>query len=123
MVIAEYLTGIEGFGPGMVRGMFFSSRPSMQFLYVTQTPNSSSPEILWENKDGCGDPSDNAPTYNLPCIMGRQDTNFASPRSRHTSGVNVLLADGSVHFVKNNIDLQTWRSLGWMADGNVPGDF
>jgi prepilin-type N-terminal cleavage/methylation domain-containing protein len=123
MIVAEYLTGMEGYGPGMVRGMFFTSRAGCQFLYVTQTPNSSSPEIFWENKDGCGDPSNNAPQANLPCIMGRQDTNFASPRSRHTGGVNILLAAGSVRFVKNNIDLQTWRSLGWMADGNPLGDF
>jgi hypothetical protein len=61
MMVAEYLTGIEDFGNGMGREMFLTTRPSCQLLHVSQTPNSTSPEILWENKDGCGDPSDNRP--------------------------------------------------------------
>ena len=31
--------------------------------------------------------------------------------SNHTGGVNMVLGDGSVHFIKNHIDLQTWRAL------------
>jgi prepilin-type N-terminal cleavage/methylation domain-containing protein/prepilin-type processing-associated H-X9-DG protein len=123
MVVAEYLTGVSGYGPGMVRGMFISTRPSCQLLFVTQTPNSRSPEILWNNRDGCGDPSNNVPQLNLPCVPGPDRLNFASPRSRHPGGVNILLADGGVRFVQNNIDLNTWRYLGWMADGQVLGDF
>ena len=121
--VSEYLTGIPGYGPGMVRGMFFTTRPGCQLLLMTQTPNSPNPEILWTNKDGCGDPSNNAPSYNLPCVPGHQNTNFASPRSRHPGGVNVLMGDGTVKFVRNGIDLNTWRWLGWMADGNVLGDY
>jgi len=34
------------------------------------------------------------------------------PSSRHPGGVNVLMADGSTHFVNDNIDLVTWRGLG-----------
>lgn len=46
-----------------------------------------------------------------------------SGRSRHRSGVNLLVADGSVHFVSDAIDLTTWRSLGAIADGQVISDF
>ena len=126
MMVAEYLTGLSGFGPGMVRGMFFDIRAGCQLLYVTQTPNSTSPENFWPNIDGCGDPRNNAPRQNLPCVSagwGNDRMNFASPRSRHPGGVNIVLADGSVRFVKDGIDLSTWRWLGWMADGNVLGDF
>jgi prepilin-type N-terminal cleavage/methylation domain-containing protein/prepilin-type processing-associated H-X9-DG protein len=35
-----------------------------------------------------------------------------TPRSYHTSGVNVLLMDGSVRFLRNSITLTTWRALG-----------
>jgi len=35
-----------------------------------------------------------------------------SARSRHASGVNALLADGSVRFVKNSINLAPWRAIG-----------
>jgi prepilin-type processing-associated H-X9-DG protein len=40
-------------------------------------------------------------------------------RSYHPGGVNVLLLDGSVHFVGNNIHLDIWRALGTRAGGEV----
>jgi prepilin-type N-terminal cleavage/methylation domain-containing protein/prepilin-type processing-associated H-X9-DG protein len=39
--------------------------------------------------------------------------------SRHSGGVNTLFGDGSVKFIKNSIDLQTWRALGTRAGGEV----
>jgi prepilin-type N-terminal cleavage/methylation domain-containing protein/prepilin-type processing-associated H-X9-DG protein len=32
--------------------------------------------------------------------------------SRHPDGVNVLMCDGSVHFITDTIDLATWRGMG-----------
>jgi hypothetical protein len=38
--------------------------------------------------------------------------------------VNAVFCDASVHFLQNNIDLSTWQSLGWIADGKtLSGDF
>ncbi|MDB5353399.1 MAG: hypothetical protein JWN86_4646 [Planctomycetota bacterium] len=34
------------------------------------------------------------------------------PSSRHPGGVNVLLGDGSVKFVKDGVSIGTWRALG-----------
>jgi prepilin-type N-terminal cleavage/methylation domain-containing protein/prepilin-type processing-associated H-X9-DG protein len=45
------------------------------------------------------------------------------PSSRHPGGVNLLLGDGSVRFVKDSIALATWRGLGSRAGGEVPGEF
>jgi prepilin-type N-terminal cleavage/methylation domain-containing protein/prepilin-type processing-associated H-X9-DG protein len=45
------------------------------------------------------------------------------PSSRHAGGVNVLLGDGSVRFVRDAIDLATWRGLGTRNGGEVLGDF
>ncbi|GAB5406764.1 MAG: DUF1559 domain-containing protein [Aureliella sp.] len=42
-----------------------------------------------------------------------------TPRSYHTGGVQVGLADGSVHFLSQSIDLQTWRALGTRSGGEV----
>ncbi len=41
------------------------------------------------------------------------------PSSRHPEGVNVLLGDGGVRFVKRTIDLATWRGLGTRAGGEI----
>jgi prepilin-type N-terminal cleavage/methylation domain-containing protein/prepilin-type processing-associated H-X9-DG protein len=41
------------------------------------------------------------------------------PSSYHPGGVNLLLGDGSVKFVKNSVDLQTWRALGTRNGGEV----
>jgi prepilin-type N-terminal cleavage/methylation domain-containing protein/prepilin-type processing-associated H-X9-DG protein len=44
-------------------------------------------------------------------------------RSQHPGGVNVCMADGSVRFVQNNINLLTWQILGNIGDGQTPGEF
>jgi prepilin-type N-terminal cleavage/methylation domain-containing protein/prepilin-type processing-associated H-X9-DG protein len=40
-------------------------------------------------------------------------------RSYHPGGVNVLLGDGSVKFIKTSVDGMVWRSLGTVAGGEV----
>ena len=46
-----------------------------------------------------------------------------SARSMHTGGVNACLADGSVRFVNENIDLGVWRAVGTRGGGEVVGEF
>jgi prepilin-type N-terminal cleavage/methylation domain-containing protein/prepilin-type processing-associated H-X9-DG protein len=41
------------------------------------------------------------------------------PSSRHLGGVQCLMGDGSVRFVKDTIDLATWRSMGTMNGGEA----
>jgi len=43
----------------------------------------------------------------------------ASANSLHPGGVNMCFADGSVHFVKNSVNLVTWWGLGSRAGGEV----
>ena len=44
---------------------------------------------------------------------------IVSARSKHPGGANILTGDGSVKFVKDTINLQTWRALGTRAGGEV----
>ncbi|AMV39905.1 DUF1559 domain-containing protein [Planctomyces sp. SH-PL62] len=41
------------------------------------------------------------------------------PSSFHPGGVNLLLADGSVRFIKDSISLATWSALGTISGGEV----
>jgi prepilin-type N-terminal cleavage/methylation domain-containing protein/prepilin-type processing-associated H-X9-DG protein len=56
----------------------------------------------------------------LDCISTA--ANWKAARSKHTGGVNVLRADGSLRFVANSIDPAVWSSAGSRAGGEVPGD-
>jgi prepilin-type N-terminal cleavage/methylation domain-containing protein/prepilin-type processing-associated H-X9-DG protein len=44
---------------------------------------------------------------------------YQNATSNHPGGVNVMLADGSVRFVKDSINMQTWWALGTRSGGEV----
>ena len=46
----------------------------------------------------------------------------STARSYHSVGVNVAMADGSVHHVSNTINLQTWQALGTRGGGELIHD-
>ncbi|MFO0890228.1 MAG: DUF1559 domain-containing protein [Isosphaeraceae bacterium] len=64
----------------------------------------------------------NAPTIHvyysntLRCFEGDSGHN---PTSNHPGGVNVGFMDGSVKFIRNNVDLPTWWALGTRNGGEV----
>ena len=47
---------------------------------------------------------------------------FKAARSNHTGGVNVLLADGAVRFVRDGVKPEVWLALSTRAGGEVVGD-
>lgn len=49
--------------------------------------------------------------------------NWGAPGSAHVGGMQVALGDGSVRFVTENIDNGTRRSLAFIGDGNVIGEW
>ncbi|MDG3007860.1 DUF1559 family PulG-like putative transporter [Paludisphaera mucosa] len=51
--------------------------------------------------------------------LGRPSFAAVTARSYHAGGVNALMADGSVRFVKDSINGWTWRALGSVAGGEV----
>ncbi len=48
---------------------------------------------------------------------------MTSANSNHTGGVVVGLLDGSTRFVRDSIDLATWRAVGTRNGGEVVGDY
>jgi prepilin-type processing-associated H-X9-DG protein len=125
LMLGEKLTGTIKDG----RGSAWITNPAHIGTYTEITPNSSAPDVLYPSANQCvvADPFINNPQMNLPCAWGTNaepfDTLYATSRSRHEGGVNVTLADGSVRFLSENLDLTTYRRLGYMGDGAVVGDF
>ena len=68
-------------------------------------------------------------TYDVDYVAASEsslgDTYAAvTARSFHTGGVNAVLMDGSVRFVRDSIDAATWRGLATRAGGEIPaGDY
>jgi prepilin-type processing-associated H-X9-DG protein len=79
-----------------------------QYMTVN-TPNSGIDVI-----NGCVAPN----TAYLACQQGGSNMQQTS-RSHHNGGVNVLFADGTVHFIANGVSIGTWRALGTM-NGSEP---
>jgi prepilin-type processing-associated H-X9-DG protein len=46
---------------------------------------------------------------------------IVTARSYHSGGVNAMMADGSVKFVKDSVSVAVWRGLGSRAGGEVIG--
>jgi prepilin-type N-terminal cleavage/methylation domain-containing protein len=58
-----------------------------------------------------------------PCNYNNEWITSMGFKSRHVGGAQVLLGDGTVRFLSENIDYVTYQRLGARADGNTVGDF
>jgi prepilin-type processing-associated H-X9-DG protein len=115
MAMGEYLTGVPQEEHAWdIRGLHWIDLPGFSQLYTRSGPNSSSPDLFGAERY-CA----NRPPLNLPCAVSSWDETTAASRSRHPGGVNVVMADGSARFVKQTIDLKTWKALGSIAGGEV----
>jgi prepilin-type processing-associated H-X9-DG protein len=56
------------------------------------------------------------------CAFPQNSTQTMPASSNHTSGVNVLLCDGSVRWVSNSISVASWRALGTRNLGDLTGN-
>jgi prepilin-type N-terminal cleavage/methylation domain-containing protein/prepilin-type processing-associated H-X9-DG protein len=98
-----------------IRGDFLNDdRPCTMFMTIN-LPNSGTDVSPY-----C---SATAYPQNPPCTTAGSGFAQAAARSRHTGGVNALLGDGSVRFVSNSVDINTWHALGTMNGGEALGDF
>lgn len=122
MIFGEYLTGLPHTeAPNDMRGVHWIDVPGMSQLYTHAAPNTAIPDVFNPSARFCP-PSYNRPDLNLPCAGGSLDEMTAASRSRHPGGVQVLKADGSVHFVSQNINLSTWQAMGAISSGEVAAE-
>ncbi len=102
-------------------------RASPGSLGLTQRPNSGTAETNGDNlTSGAMDVIYGCPDFNLaqlekmPCgDYERYDWLSAAPRSLHPGGVNVVNADGSTSFYRNDVDEYTMAYAISIDDGNV----
>ncbi|MDB5387204.1 MAG: xcpT 26 [Planctomycetaceae bacterium] len=116
MLMAEYLSGT----PADFRGFAWSDQPAGSQLYTDLGPNSKLPDRCYPCCSWCID----LPAQNLPATNGDgSTTDSAGARSRHVGGVHVLLGDGGVRFVSENVNIALWRGLATISGGEILGDF
>jgi prepilin-type N-terminal cleavage/methylation domain-containing protein/prepilin-type processing-associated H-X9-DG protein len=109
---AGILTGIQACtnawqgGSGSVdvqRGdSWFHGSMAMTLFNTVVTPNGESDGWTYCSDTGSGSAS-----------------RFSNSDSYHPGGVNVLLTDGSVRFIKDSVNRNTWWALGTIAGGEV----
>ncbi len=95
------------------RGRVWSDQASSHQISTRNGPNSQVPDYgaCWHDTD----------PRKAPCTRKTGDgpNHYLSSRSRHPGGVNTLLGDGSVRFIKDSISIPTWRALSSRAGGEV----
>jgi prepilin-type N-terminal cleavage/methylation domain-containing protein/prepilin-type processing-associated H-X9-DG protein len=96
------------------RGDIYNDDRNCAMFMAYTPPNSTIPDQL---PAGAGTYCAYPQGQNPPC--NSNSPGFNAARSFHPGGVNASLADGSVRFFKNSINVNTWRALSTMQGGEV----
>jgi prepilin-type processing-associated H-X9-DG protein len=81
-------------------------------------PNSGLADVL-TYADQCVFPFSTNPPCTYEDAPGAGPSVLLAARSRHSGGLSVVLADGSVRYLKNTINLAPWRALTTTHGGEV----
>jgi len=106
--------GPIGSGEQDIRGRYHNVRHAGALFSTKYPPNTSQPD----RHNYCSNKLPEA-----PCTPTGTNV-IVSARSYHSGGVMCALADGSVRFLSENVDSDTYHALGTRAGGEViPGNF
>jgi prepilin-type processing-associated H-X9-DG protein len=123
VMLAEGLSPETTTGWGGPIGMTIYGNMGGGLFSTSLTPNSTSPD----RPIGPCPRTQGVQSYNAPCsslgnngwwtrsAVGSQ----AAARSMHSGGVSAAMADGSVRFVADSVDLATWRAMGTRSNGEA----
>jgi prepilin-type N-terminal cleavage/methylation domain-containing protein/prepilin-type processing-associated H-X9-DG protein len=106
MLMSEVKIGMNNGTKSDIRGDIWSAS-RCGFMYTAYLPpNSLLPDSLNAAND-C-----QTINGNPPCVFaGSAGVSFNAARSNHGGGVNVSQCDGSVKYMKDSINIYTWRAL------------
>ena len=125
--LAEILQGRGGDARGLV---WLSMPGSNSYMTVFRPNRFDSIYTLWPPPETPGPSGDYlmAPAlcYSEPKLLPcRGDPNsnawggYSGERSHHPGGINTLIGDGSVHFIKDTINLRIWIGINSIAGNEV----
>jgi prepilin-type N-terminal cleavage/methylation domain-containing protein/prepilin-type processing-associated H-X9-DG protein len=115
MMMSEIIVTQNNGSTSDIRGdMWGDSRCG--YMFVAYTPPNSKTKDQLDGKSDCQYPF----SWNPPCLSASPDgVDFNAARSSHAGGVNVLFCDGSVKFMKDSVNVNTFRSLSTKDAGEV----
>ncbi len=113
ILASETISGPDGSNDN--RGLWVSDWGI--FFSAHRGPNSAVPDAVWSAVIPYGfcNTSKAPCTGSSPCWS----TEDYAARSQHTGGVQTVMADGSVHFVADAIDLTLWQALASIASSEI----
>ncbi len=114
LAIVEGLTGPDG----DARGFAWSDQPCGACAHAGLGPNSTAPDLCYPAAGWC-DGVPHTDPFRPWQWGGGGTTDTCAARSMHPGGVNVVMADGSVQFISDDIQLSTWQALASIAGGET----
>jgi prepilin-type N-terminal cleavage/methylation domain-containing protein/prepilin-type processing-associated H-X9-DG protein len=104
-----FTTAAQGSGLASNRGWYWAWGADAMSMFNTIVPPSST-QYQWGycrfGCQGCG-------------LQSADHAQINNANSNHPGGANVLMADGSVRFIKGTIGMNVWWGLGTKANGEV----
>jgi prepilin-type N-terminal cleavage/methylation domain-containing protein len=93
-------------------GLYYLGVNAGYLINFARAPNSRHPTCLYTRVAG-------APYFTGPDEHPLVYASFDGPSSMHPGGVNTLLGDGAVRFIKETINPTTWSKLATIAGGET----